>query len=218
MGIPDRRGTQCGCASRTADAPRPGGMGGYESRLRRRMQIAGPGQATTRYGHRAATLRRCRQRFTTGGAMQMKDVKIHTLWRTTFEQCELVLLGLLDCRLRLWIRGCWSSTKRCSIGRERRDGPPSSELNGPASGDEAIAGTRYLGCELTLMSRQQARRESSIIARPRPNPRAFEIVPLQFDLDGAPGSVRAFIGRCVAKRVACSDLLDDSFHRTCRAP
>jgi hypothetical protein len=70
--------------------------------------------------------------------MQVKDVKIHTLWRTTFEQCELISRGPLDCRLRLWIKGVLSSTKRCSIGRKRRAGPPSSELNGPASGDEAI--------------------------------------------------------------------------------
>ena len=37
--------------------------------------------------------------------MQVKDVKIHTFWRTTFEQCELISRGLLDCRLRLWIKG-----------------------------------------------------------------------------------------------------------------
>ena len=37
--------------------------------------------------------------------MQVKDVKIHTFWRTTFEQCELISRGLLDCRLRLWLKG-----------------------------------------------------------------------------------------------------------------
>jgi hypothetical protein len=37
--------------------------------------------------------------------MQVRDVQIQTLWRTTFEQCELVFLGLLGCRLRLWIKG-----------------------------------------------------------------------------------------------------------------
>ena len=37
--------------------------------------------------------------------MPVKHVRIHTLWRTTFEQCELVSLGLLGCRLQLWIKG-----------------------------------------------------------------------------------------------------------------
>jgi len=37
--------------------------------------------------------------------MQVKDITIRTLWRTAFEQCELVFLGLRGCRLRLWIRG-----------------------------------------------------------------------------------------------------------------
>ena len=37
--------------------------------------------------------------------MQVKDVEIYTLWRTTFEQCELVFLGRLGCRLQLWIKG-----------------------------------------------------------------------------------------------------------------
>jgi hypothetical protein len=35
----------------------------------------------------------------------MKDVTIHTLWRTASEQCELVFLGMLGCRLRLWVNG-----------------------------------------------------------------------------------------------------------------
>jgi hypothetical protein len=31
--------------------------------------------------------------------------QIQTLWRTSSEQCEVVLLGLFRCRLRLWVRG-----------------------------------------------------------------------------------------------------------------
>ena len=33
------------------------------------------------------------------------QVTIETLWRTATEQCELVVLGLQGCRLRLWIKG-----------------------------------------------------------------------------------------------------------------
>jgi hypothetical protein len=36
--------------------------------------------------------------------MQVKDVRIEPLWRTAVEQCELVFLGLLGCRLRLWVK------------------------------------------------------------------------------------------------------------------
>jgi hypothetical protein len=32
-------------------------------------------------------------------------VQVQTLWRTSTEQCELVSLGLQDCRLRLWVNG-----------------------------------------------------------------------------------------------------------------
>ena len=37
--------------------------------------------------------------------MPLKDITIQTLWRTAREQCELVSLGLLGCRLRLWVKG-----------------------------------------------------------------------------------------------------------------
>ena len=37
--------------------------------------------------------------------MQVKDVTIETIWRTAFEQCELVFLGVPGCRLRLWVNG-----------------------------------------------------------------------------------------------------------------
>jgi len=32
-------------------------------------------------------------------------VEIRTLWRTASEQCEVVILGLRECRLRLWVKG-----------------------------------------------------------------------------------------------------------------
>ena len=33
------------------------------------------------------------------------QVEIKTLWRSAYEQCELVLLGVRGLRLRLWVRG-----------------------------------------------------------------------------------------------------------------
>lgn len=36
---------------------------------------------------------------------RIKRVTIQTLWKTAFEQCELVFLGLSGCRLRLWVKG-----------------------------------------------------------------------------------------------------------------
>ena len=37
--------------------------------------------------------------------MHARDVTIETLWRTACGQCELVLVGPLECRLRLWVKG-----------------------------------------------------------------------------------------------------------------
>jgi hypothetical protein len=33
------------------------------------------------------------------------QIEIKTLWRTASQQCELVVLGLHGCRLRLWVKG-----------------------------------------------------------------------------------------------------------------
>jgi len=33
------------------------------------------------------------------------QVEIKTLWRSAFEQCELVMLGVRGLRLHLWVRG-----------------------------------------------------------------------------------------------------------------
>lgn len=35
----------------------------------------------------------------------MTRVTIQTIWKTAFEQCEIVFLGLSGCRLRLWVKG-----------------------------------------------------------------------------------------------------------------
>jgi hypothetical protein len=37
--------------------------------------------------------------------MKLQDVRIETLWRSASEQCELVFLGLHECRLRFWVKG-----------------------------------------------------------------------------------------------------------------
>ena len=37
--------------------------------------------------------------------MPVRHERIETLWRTPFEQCELVSVGLRGWRLRLWVKG-----------------------------------------------------------------------------------------------------------------
>ena len=36
---------------------------------------------------------------------QMTDVRVQTLWQTERCQCELVFIGAVTVRLRLWVRG-----------------------------------------------------------------------------------------------------------------